>query len=103
MDETRISIELDREEALVLSNLLFRWIEQEHGRKIHTFIKDDAEIWALNTLFCLLETQVPEVFSPDYDKTLGRPMNVFGTAAAALGRIALLMGIMTQAKEAPII
>jgi hypothetical protein len=70
MNETRITIELDREEALVLLDLLFRWIGQEHGKAILCHIRDDAEIWALNALFCLLETQVPEILSPDYDKDL---------------------------------
>lgn len=70
MDGARINIELDREEALVLSDLLFRWIEQEHGREIRDHIRDDAEIWALNALYCLLERQVPEILSPDYDEAL---------------------------------
>jgi hypothetical protein len=70
MDETRISIELERDEALVLSSLLSRWIESEHGRTIGNHTRDDAEIWALNALHCLLEKHVSETFDPKYEKVI---------------------------------
>ena len=65
-DEGQVELRLSADEALVLSDLLYRWIDQEHGRTIAPLVVDDAEIWVLNGLNCSLERVVATVFQLDY-------------------------------------
>ena len=69
MADTR-SIELTRDEALVLYDLLQREIDLANGARLAVATEHQAELWALNGLNCLLEKVVYEAFSPDYPARL---------------------------------
>ena len=47
----------------VLHGLLRRWLEEEKGAIIEPQIRDDAELWALNSVYCTLETILSEPFA----------------------------------------
>jgi hypothetical protein len=53
------------DEALVLSDLLGRWIDRDKAQDLLGLVADDAEIWALNAVNCLLESELVEPFRPD--------------------------------------
>lgn len=65
-----VTLHLGHDEALVLGELLFRWLEQENGQRIREQVHDDAELWAMNALSALLEKAIPEIFGPDYGAAL---------------------------------
>jgi len=62
----QISLQLDSDEALVLFDLLGRWLEDERGNTLRPILSDRAEFWALNGLYCLLEATLAEPFREDY-------------------------------------
>ena len=49
--------------TLVLHGLLRRWLEEEKGAIIEPQIRDDAELRALNSVYCTLETILSEPFA----------------------------------------
>ena len=54
-----LNLNLSDDERLVLFDMLGRLIEDENGRRLTGLGLHDAEIWALNSLYCELErTQV---------------------------------------------
>ena len=61
-----VPITLTKEEGLVLHGLLRRWLEEEKGAIIEPQIRDDAELWALNSVYCTLETILSEPFAANY-------------------------------------
>lgn len=50
-----VVLTLAHDDALVLFELLQRWIEDEGGENIRAQVRHDAELWALNTVNCALE------------------------------------------------
>jgi hypothetical protein len=50
-----VVLSLAHDDALVLFDLLQRWINDEGGENLRTHVQDDAELWALNTVSCALE------------------------------------------------
>jgi hypothetical protein len=57
---------LSEDERLVLFDLLARLIEDEKGARLLGLAQHDAEIWALNSLYCALERIGATPFSSDY-------------------------------------
>ena len=50
-----VVLTLRRDDALVLFDLLQRWIDDEGGENIRAHVQHEAELWALNTVNCALE------------------------------------------------
>jgi hypothetical protein len=71
-DSTSMVVRLQREEALVLFDLLSRWLTDERGHAVCEYVEDDAELWALNGLLCSLETTLVEPFQHDYGDLISR-------------------------------
>ena len=71
MAENDVSLALSGDEALVLFDLLSRWIDDEKGTSIRTHIHDDAELWALNNVLVTLERMLVTPFSSEYRQRLG--------------------------------
>jgi hypothetical protein len=65
-----VELRLTADEALVLSDLLWRWIDREGAQNLRRLVEDDAEIWALNAVNCLLERTLVEPLQPDYKELL---------------------------------
>ena len=63
-----VHIALSHDEALVLFDLLSRWIEEKDAAPIKPLVEHDGELWSLNSLLCLLERELGEPFSTDYGK-----------------------------------
>lgn len=61
-----VTIELAREEALVLFDLLQREIDLANGKRLVSATEHEGELWALNGLNCMLEKNVGEAFRPEY-------------------------------------
>lgn len=70
MSEPTLSLVLSRDEALVLHEWLARVVDDENGEGIQEATEDDAEIWALNTVFVLLEQVLNEPYEETFDKQL---------------------------------
>ena len=64
MAEDDIAITLSHDEALVL----FDWLSRTDAQRndLRDIVEDQAEQRALWNLTCLLEREIPELFSPDY-------------------------------------
>jgi hypothetical protein len=62
----RPSLTLSDDESLVLFNLLGRLIDDEQAAGLINLVQHDAEIWALNGLFCQLERTVSASFTSQY-------------------------------------
>lgn len=71
-DSKTMVVRLQREEALVLFDLLSRWLADERGQAVGEHVEDDAELWALNGLLCSLETTLVEPFQHDYADLISR-------------------------------
>jgi len=67
MKHSDVQLSLTYDEALVLSDWLFRISEAKRHRKITS---DKSEIIALCALECALEPLIDEVFSPDYSEVV---------------------------------
>ena len=65
-----LSLTLSRDEALVLHEWLARVVDDENAAGIVDTVEHDAEIWALNGVFVLLEQALTEPFEPGFDKLL---------------------------------
>ena len=63
---TTVSLVLESDEALALLNFLVREIDEKKCTRLKSIVNHEGELWALNGLFCTLEMQLPEQFSPDY-------------------------------------
>ncbi len=50
----------------MLFHLVARLIEQEKAARLVGLVQHDAEIWALNSLYCALERTEAAPFTPDY-------------------------------------
>jgi hypothetical protein len=50
-----VVLTLAHDDALVLFDLLQRWIDDEGGENLRTHVRHDAELWALNTVSCARE------------------------------------------------
>ncbi len=62
-----VSLELEKEEALILFELLSREIDDQRGHgKLEEALGNDAELWALNGLLCSLEKTLSEPLAPNY-------------------------------------
>src|SRR6185437_5044649 len=59
-------LSLSDDEGLVLFDLLSRLIEDEKASRLIGSVQHDAEIWALNNLYCALERTQAVPFTPDY-------------------------------------
>jgi hypothetical protein len=67
MSETGgVSITLREDDVLVLFELLGRWIEDENGAGIKALTRDDAELWALNSVYCTLESTITQPMEHNY-------------------------------------
>jgi hypothetical protein len=97
----RIAIELDREEAPVLSELLFRWTKMD--RRSKPIFRTMQRFRLRMPCIASLENRSPRPSAQTMTRLCGRLASVFENAVAALGRSIFLMGILAQAKEAPII
>ena len=64
------TITLPDDAGLVLFDLLGRLIEDEKGRRLVDLGLHDAEIWALNSFYCLLERSEVNSFKPNYASLL---------------------------------
>ncbi len=62
--EETVSVEIGKSVALVLDNLLHRWMNQEGDSSMQ--IEHDAEWHVLLLLSGALETRLAEPFDPDY-------------------------------------
>lgn len=62
----RQPLTLSADESLVLFDLLRRLIDDEKAADLIGLVQHDAEIWALNSLYCELERTVAASFSPQY-------------------------------------
>jgi hypothetical protein len=51
-------IGLSADEMAVLFDLLGRWVEADRLRSLRPLVEHEAELWALNDLFCELERQI---------------------------------------------
>ncbi|WP_439499037.1 hypothetical protein [Bosea sp. (in: a-proteobacteria)] len=67
---TGLVAELGQDEALVLFEMLHRWLDDDRGRTIRSAVVDDAEIWALNALSNTLERGLPQPFVAEYGALL---------------------------------
>lgn len=65
--QRKISVELDHDEALVLFELLSSEIEDSDAASICKVFPEDAQLWALNNLLCVLEKTLTTPFASDYD------------------------------------
>ncbi len=61
-----VSIALGKDDALVLHDLLGRWIDNQDGALIRLQTRDDAELWALNALQAALAKVLVEPFDENY-------------------------------------
>ncbi len=61
-----VSIALGKDDALVLHDLLGRWIDHQDGALIKPRTRDDAELWALNALQAALAKVLVAPFDADY-------------------------------------
>jgi len=66
-----VHIALSHDEALVLFDLLSRWIEEKEAAPIKPLVEHEGELWSLNSLLCLLQRDLGEPFSSDYGKLVG--------------------------------
>jgi hypothetical protein len=66
-----VPITLSHDEALVLFDLLSRWIEEKDAAPIKPLVEHDGELWSLNSVLCLLERELGEQFSRDYGMLVG--------------------------------
>jgi hypothetical protein len=57
-DPTEHTLTLTRDEANVLFELLGRWAEEGGLAKVRALTEHEAEVWALNDLYCILETVI---------------------------------------------
>jgi hypothetical protein len=64
-----VTLSLRRDDALVLFELLHRWIDDENGERVRPHIQHDAELWALNSLCCALEPIIAPL-PQDYAKAV---------------------------------
>lgn len=60
-----VTLALDSESALVLFDLLAREIDCNDGRRLTGLCGSEAELWALNSLFCTLESRLAAPFAQD--------------------------------------
>lgn len=65
MPDTEVSLSLSVDEALVLFDWLGRHIEDDNGANLQAAGARDSELWALNSLFCQLESQLGVPFAVD--------------------------------------
>ncbi len=61
-----VSIVLGPDDALVLYDLLGRWIDKEDGALIRPQTRDEAELWALNALRAALAKVLVAPFDDHY-------------------------------------
>jgi hypothetical protein len=66
----RRSLDLSDDERLVLFDLLSRLIEDEKAARLINLVQHDAEIWALNSLYCELERTETASFTPEYQSAV---------------------------------
>lgn len=64
------TIELTRDEALVLFDFLQREIDLANGKRLEAATEHQSELWALNGLNCMLEKVVAEAFRTDYPERI---------------------------------
>jgi hypothetical protein len=65
-DQEALSIKIGKQEALVLFDLLGRWLDDQNGKEISAQTVDDSEIWALNGIYGSLQSILVEPFQDDY-------------------------------------
>jgi hypothetical protein len=70
MTSAAVTITLTHDKALVL----FEWLTRREDR-LDELVDDQAEQVALCNLTCLLESQVAEVFDPDYGRLVQQAMD----------------------------
>ncbi len=63
IDQDDVTITLSRAEAVVLFDMLGREIEDRNAAALRAASGHDAEIWALNNLFCVLQATLWEPYS----------------------------------------
>lgn len=68
MSGGEVELRLTADEALVLFDLLGRWIDRDKAQDLLGLVEDDAETWALNAVKCLLERELVEPFRPEYNE-----------------------------------
>lgn len=61
-----VALTLSSDEALVLFDMLGRWLEDRNGECIKDIVEDRAEPLVLNSVYCELERILPEPFLPEY-------------------------------------
>lgn len=75
--EPDLAIHVTPDEALILFDLLGRWVEDGDSTSIlaasrtkdgyrELDLRHPGEFWALNNLYCVLETMLVEPFQADY-------------------------------------
>jgi hypothetical protein len=70
MTDRPVLLSLSHDEALVLHEWLARVVDDENADGIAETLEDDAEVWALNAVYVLLEAALTEPFEPGFDKRL---------------------------------
>ncbi len=67
-----VTINIDHAEALVLFDLLSRELESRSGERLRQLVQRDGELWALNSLQCVLERELADAFHPEYAQHVER-------------------------------
>ncbi|MDJ1017594.1 MAG: hypothetical protein QNJ35_13865 [Paracoccaceae bacterium] len=68
----KVTLHLEKDEALVLFAILTRELEQDDWGKFSSFSSSAAEVLALILLQCALETELVEPFESNYDELVAR-------------------------------
>ena len=71
-NQTAVHMELDSDEALVLFEFLARELDNDNGVRLKTVTNNDGELWALNSLHCLLEQVLVEPLKSEYATLVSR-------------------------------
>ncbi|MEO0937279.1 MAG: hypothetical protein AAFY38_03920 [Pseudomonadota bacterium] len=61
-----IEIQLDDDAALALFDFLSRTLDEQNGENLQDATVHDGELWALNSLLCVLEKALTEPFDKNY-------------------------------------
>lgn len=73
LPETKtVALSLTPDEALVLHDLLSRLVDKREGRDLVPLMEHDAELWALNSVQCLLECELAAPLQEDYELLLNQ-------------------------------
>jgi len=85
-DRSSVSIDLDKDEALVLFDLLAREVDDRDGAALRPAVEHDGELWALNALHTALERTLTGPFDAAYKEHVGSARAALVVRAGGLWR-----------------